>query len=136
MEFLTQLVAGAKQDEHSRQALLSSLRCAVQELEQPQDIFWRMILEPQAYAVLRCATELQLFQLLQGHTVTTAAELAERSGAEVLLITRFMRVLAAMGIVTEVGVQQYANAPPGELLATQPVMCGVLNHTYVPAIIR
>jgi hypothetical protein len=130
METIQHLVIEAKQDNASREALLASLRGAVQDLETPQEAFWRMLVEPHAYGVVRSAIQLRLFELLQKSGTCTADELAQQSDADKLLVVRFMRVLTAMGLVKEVGVQKYENGAGGNVLATDPGLRGALSFMY------
>jgi hypothetical protein len=124
---LKDVVAAAKANESTRQQTLASLREAVQELETPHEVFWRMLVEPHAYSVVRTAIQLQLFELLHKSKSLTANDLARESGAEQLLIVRLMRVLVAMGLVKELEVQKYQNAAGGETLATDVGLRGALS---------
>lgn len=128
-EALADAIATANRAPQARQALAAALRSAVQELETPQENFWRMTMAPHQLAVVRSAIELHLFErLLDGPR--TATELAESTGANLLLLIRFMRVLSATGMVKEVGVQKYEIAAGGRALAQNPGVKGAVSFMY------
>ena len=139
MESLQDLIATAKQDENTRSALLADLRAAVQELETPQEVFWRMLVEPHAFAVVRAAIKLELFQHLHKSGSLSSNQLARCCGADELLVVRLARVLTAMGILKEIGLRQYENAVAGTVLATDIGMRSALNfmcdHTLCSTIV-
>jgi hypothetical protein len=127
---LATAIAGTNGDKAARQALAAQLRSALIEVETPQENFWRLTMAPHQFAVVRCAIELKWFiHLLIGPK--TAHELAELSGADHLLVVRFMRVLNATGMIKEVGVQKYENMPAAKVLAVAPGPRGALSFMYV-----
>lgn len=128
-ETLTNAVAGTNGDRAARQALAAQLRSALNEVETPQENFWRLTMAPHQFAVVRSAIELKWFNhLLDGPK--TANELADLSGADHLLVVRFMRVLSATGMIKEVGVQRYENLPAAKVLAVNAGPRGALSFMY------
>lgn len=69
--------------------------------------------KPARFATCKLAVDLKLFDMLAGNDnkPLSVEELAERSGADVRLISRSMKHLAAMNIVRETGVDQYIATP-------------------------
>lgn len=125
-EVLANAINSTNGDKSARQALASTLRSAIMEVETPQENFWRLTMAPHQFAVVRSAIELDLFKfLLDGPK--TSMELSEASGADELLVIRFMRVLSATGMVKEVGVQKYENAAGGKALAENAGPRGALS---------
>ena len=125
-ESLANAIAASNGDRPARQALAAQLRAALNEVETPQENFWRLTMAPHQFAVVRSAIELKWFiHLLDGPK--TAHQLAELSGADYLLVVRFMRVLSATGMVKEVGVQKYENLPAGKVLAVNAGPRGALS---------
>jgi hypothetical protein len=131
MEAVQTAIAAAKQNQDSRGALLATLRSEIQDLETPHDVFWRMLVEPHAYAVVRSGIQLGLFRLLHVEGTLSAANIAQRTGADKLIVVRLMRVLSAMGIINETDVEMYANGPGGKVLAEDAGMSGALSFMSV-----
>ncbi|KAI9669644.1 MAG: hypothetical protein M1831_007340 [Alyxoria varia] len=72
-------------------------------IETPTETVRRLIYQPPQNAALKTVVDLKLFDyILEHHRVTgsvmTAKELAVRSGADTLLITRMMRVIVGLGL--------------------------------------
>jgi hypothetical protein len=57
---------------------------------------------------IRTLVDLKVFRILSEKDSTSAKELAERTGADELLLTRLLRVLVAVGYVSEKGASVYA----------------------------
>jgi hypothetical protein len=131
MEAVQTAIATAKQNEKSRGALLATLRAEILDLETPHEVFWRMLVEPHAYAVVRSGIQLGLFRLLHVEGTVSAEKIAQRTGADKLLVVRLMRVLGAMGIVKEMDVETYTNGPGGKVLAEDAGMSGALSFMSV-----
>lgn len=125
-EKLADAITATNGDRAARQALAAQLRSALNEVETPQENFWRLTMAPHQFAVVRSAIELKWFvHLLDGPK--TAHELAELSGADRLLVVRFMRVLSATGMIKEVGIQKYENMPAAKVLAVNAGPRGALS---------
>lgn len=56
---------------------------------------------------IRTLVDLKVFHMLSEKDATSAKELAERTGADELLLTRLLRVLVAVGYVSEKGAGVY-----------------------------
>lgn len=119
-------IASATGDEAHRLALKDALQAALRQVETPHEMFWRMLVEPHGYAVVRTGIALGIFQALVAGP-KTAKELGSQLGAETLLVIRLMRVLSGLGIVREVAVQTYENAAAGKVLAGDAGMTGALS---------
>ncbi|KAH0848344.1 Demethylsterigmatocystin 6-O-methyltransferase [Fonsecaea pedrosoi] len=87
----------------------------------------RIAFMPWLNAVVRTALELDLFNLL-GQS-TTASELAQKTGADVTLIVRLMRVLTGFHIVAELGEETYAATPVSRAL-TMPATADLNKHIF------
>lgn len=112
--------------EDERLALKSIIQDAMRSVESPHEVVWRMYVEPHSYAVLRTATAFRIFHHLADEALS-AETLANKCNAQKLLVVRLCRVLAAMGILKEVDVEQYENGPIGNALARDPFLEGGVN---------
>ena len=79
--------------------------------------------KPARYAGCITGIDLNLFQMLaeKEDKSWTVQELAERSGAEAALLARFLKLLAAMNIVKETGINEYRTTSISTAL-TQPAL--------------
>lgn len=126
MQTINAAIGTAGNDEARRLALKDALQSALSQVETPHERFWRMLVEPNGYAVVRSGIKLGIFKALADGP-KTAEQLASQLGVETLLLVRLMRVLSGMGIVQELGVQKYENAAGGKVLAEDAGMAGALS---------
>lgn len=56
---------------------------------------------------IRTLVDLKVFHILSEQDLISAHELGRKTGADVLLLTRFLRVLVALGYVSETGIDHY-----------------------------
>ncbi|KUJ10333.1 S-adenosyl-L-methionine-dependent methyltransferase [Mollisia scopiformis] len=109
--------------------LLRAIRNLNRIAESPVDRLRRVSYQPVQCAVVRLAVEMGLpHALVEGKTMT-AAELAQKSGADHLLTVRVMRVLVAMDICDEIGEEHYESNPTTEALAT-PTWSGGMRYLF------
>ncbi|TVY78546.1 O-methyltransferase lepI [Lachnellula suecica] len=97
-------------DDATRKTVLEIAKKLVTSLETSQETVMRYAWEfgPQRMS-LRVGIDLRLFHLLveSNGKPLSAAELAEKSNAEELLVVRLMRVLCSIGFAAEAGEQSY-----------------------------
>ncbi|KAI9694548.1 MAG: hypothetical protein M1822_000164 [Bathelium mastoideum] len=86
------------QDQVARASLLQLSRELTASLEQPDELVSNIAFSQGRYMAVRVADDLKLYDLLVQHGSRTAQEMAATTGAEQLLIIRFMRVLVGMGL--------------------------------------
>ncbi|OAP63286.1 hypothetical protein AYL99_02513 [Fonsecaea erecta] len=110
-----------------RQQIWSTATRIVSETANPMQESTRIAFMPWLNAVVRTALELDLFNLL-GQS-TTASELAQKTGADVTLIVRIMRVLTGFHIVSELGEETYAATPVSRAL-TMPATADLNKHIF------
>ncbi|KIW97559.1 uncharacterized protein Z519_01143 [Cladophialophora bantiana CBS 173.52] len=110
-----------------RQQIWSAATQIASETVNPSQETTRIAFMPWLNAVVRTALELDLFNLL-GES-TTAFELAQKTGADVTLIVRLMRVLTGFHIVSELGEETYAATPVSRAL-TMPATADLNKHIF------
>ena len=74
---------------------------------------------------VRIADDLKLYDLLVAYGSCTAQQMAEATGAEVLLITRIMRVLVGMGFAGQSDKTTYFPTPGTKQMTLPSVRAGV-----------
>jgi len=121
----TDIVTFSSNDD-DKNALKEVLRKALHSITPPGEQLWDIMFYPHQYAVVRTAIELRIFHLLSIKQAT-AEELADKSGADKLLIVRLMRVLVGMHVVRETSVETYENTGVAEMLATNKSFEGGLK---------
>ena len=86
--------------------------------------------QPTRTAVVRIAVRLRLFPLLvESHVPVTGKELAQKTGADHLLLRRLLRFLVAMRAIGEAGVDFYVANNVTKHLAIPRLEAGI-NHTF------
>ncbi|KAL4899338.1 hypothetical protein BDW74DRAFT_171611 [Aspergillus multicolor] len=105
----------------ARLKLLEAARSLVYALETPREAIIRHCwAESTSYAALETAVALDLFNALgTGDGSKTVAELAESTGAEPALLGRMMKHLAAMGVITETGCDEYCPTGLSKVLTVE-----------------
>ncbi|KAL4982245.1 S-adenosyl-L-methionine-dependent methyltransferase [Aspergillus falconensis] len=110
---LDEIASSGKQylgaDPQARLKLLEAAKSLVYALETPREAIIRHCwAESTSYAALETAVALGLFNALGTNDESkTVAELAKATGAEPALLGRLMKHLAAMGVITETGCDEY-----------------------------
>ncbi|KAM0804318.1 hypothetical protein BDR22DRAFT_594408 [Usnea florida] len=89
--------------------LLDTARSLVRKLEPPEDAVLPLAKSPLAHATLRVALKLNIFQALDQDKATTVIDISNRVGADPLLVSRIMRVLASMSIFLQESEDAYAH---------------------------
>ncbi|XXG94868.1 hypothetical protein Hte_001127 [Hypoxylon texense] len=103
--------AFAEKKPGAREQLLDLGYSLVSSLQLPSEAIQRMgWAEPARAAHCRIAVELKIFELLKesGERGVSAKDLATKTGADEVLIARTMKHLAAMNVVAESGIDEYA----------------------------
>ncbi|KAI0019172.1 putative O-methyltransferase [Xylariomycetidae sp. FL0641] len=116
----------------AREHLLNLSYALSSSLELPSEAQFRMgWAEPARAAHCRIAVDLGLFDHLKGCNGGNmhVKDLATRTGASEVLLRRITRHLAAMNVVREVGVDQYAATPLSDALTEPGYRDGVI-YTY------
>ncbi|OTA55120.1 putative O-methyltransferase [Hypoxylon sp. EC38] len=133
---LTQLQAAgsayAENKPGAREQLLNLSHALISSVELPSEAIQRMgWAEPARAAHCRIAVDLNLFELLSksGASGLSAAELAAKTGANEVLISRILKHLAAMNIVAESGADKYVATPLSNAF-TEPRYRAGLIYTY------
>ncbi|MCJ1392558.1 hypothetical protein MMC18_005426 [Xylographa bjoerkii] len=119
-------------DERIRKEALAVAKSIVNALEKPEEVVMRYTNEVAAHRMsLRIGVELRLFHILveRNGTPVSAAELADISKAELLLVVRMMRVISAIGFAKEVGVQSYVATPLSVAIST-PALEAAMKICY------
>ncbi|KAK5050495.1 hypothetical protein LTR84_003776 [Exophiala bonariae] len=111
----------------SRQQIWSTAQKIVGQTVNPPQRATQIAFTPWMNAVVRTALELDLFNFLEDST--TAAQLAQKTGAEETLIVRLMRVLTGYGIVAELGEHTYGRTPLSQAL-TVPALRDLNKHIF------
>lgn len=86
--------------------IFSSATKLVERTSHPAGAIFQLGFGPSLNAAVRTAINLDIFNLV--HAPATVAQLAAATGADEALLIRIMRVLAAFGLVDEVGELCYA----------------------------
>ncbi|KAI0852381.1 putative O-methyltransferase [Daldinia vernicosa] len=130
---LSQLqTAGASYKENTpgaREKLMSLSHDLISSLELPSEAIMRMgWAEPARAANCRTAVDLNIFEHLKqsGEAGITAKELAAKCSADEVLISRTMRHLAAMNVVSEKSENTYSATPLAEALSESRYRDGIL----------
>ncbi|MCJ1401979.1 hypothetical protein MMC11_005196 [Xylographa trunciseda] len=119
-------------DERTRKEALAVAKSIVNSLEKPEEVVMRYTNEVTAHRMsLRMGVELRLFHILveRNGTPISAAELADISKAELLLVVRIMRVISAIGFAKEAGVQSYVATPLTTAIST-PALEAAMKICY------
>ena len=127
---LATTLSSLSEDTASRQSLIEAARRLTRALQTPTDRAWEDIFsQPHHLAALRIALDAGWLASIAkaGPNGISADDLAERSGAEVALVARTMRLLSAAGDVKEVGYKRYPTTEIVELFMT-PGYSGGLRH--------
>ncbi|KAL4802204.1 S-adenosyl-L-methionine-dependent methyltransferase [Aspergillus unguis] len=104
--------------EGSRMVLLESARSLVYALETPREAIIRHCWsESTAHAALDFAVQIDLFNALgTGDGSKSVAQLAQATKTEPALLGRMMKHLAAMGVITETGLDEYTTTGLSKVL--------------------
>ncbi|KAL4931010.1 S-adenosyl-L-methionine-dependent methyltransferase [Aspergillus undulatus] len=110
---------GANPD--ARLTLLEAARSLVYALETPREAIIRHCWsESTGYAALETAVALNLFTALDANdTPKTVAELALATGSDPALLGRLMKHIAAMGVITETGRDEYRSTGFSKVLTVE-----------------
>ncbi|KAJ4354868.1 hypothetical protein N0V95_003479, partial [Ascochyta clinopodiicola] len=122
-------------EEADRLALLQACEKLMFALETPLEKFFRLFFTLYDPIAIRIAVDLNLVDIALAHKrFITAAELAEKSKADVELIYRILRLLVILDVFTENtqdNQKQYTVAAFGHALATgSPLRSAVLQLSY------
>lgn len=107
-----------------RHALQLANRLTAQ-LQEPQNFATELAFSPYAVMTARLAVDLELFTIVAASSEPlTPEELAAKSGAEPELVSRLLRLLSAVGFVSEVGEQLYGATPVTKAMANPALQSG------------
>ncbi|MCJ1290441.1 hypothetical protein MMC34_001979 [Xylographa carneopallida] len=95
-------------NDDQRQKLLAVAREAKTALEPPHGTVLTIAKWPAGYAALRSALRMGIFEAFCNAQTRTASELADHTGAEVLLLVRIMRALVGIDLIAEQGNETYS----------------------------
>ncbi|KAI1387563.1 putative O-methyltransferase [Hypoxylon trugodes] len=124
--------AYAEKKPGAREQLLNLGYALVSSVELPSEAIQRMgWAEPAKAAHCRIAVELKLFESLKesGHQGISAKELAAKTGADEVLISRTLKHLAATNVVAETGTDKYIATDLSNAL-TEPRFRDGIIYTY------
>ncbi|KAF2871891.1 O-methyltransferase-domain-containing protein [Massariosphaeria phaeospora] len=116
-------------DSAARHELLQLSRNLTAALENPVDRATDLVFKPYTTVAARIAVDLNLFQHICDHVDgITSQKLAELTGADEVLITRILRLLAATAHLSESSTNTWTANPTTHALASPPVAAG---HRFV-----
>lgn len=127
--------AGTSYSQHepgAREKLLSLAYSLASAVELPSEAIQRIgWAEPARFASTKIAVDLNLFEMLKDKKDAgiTTAELAKASNANLTLISRTMKHLAAMNVVREIGPDHYL-ATPFSVALTEPKYRDGITYTH------
>lgn len=99
-------------------------------LETPGETVQRVAFYPTRTAIVRIAINLRILHMLvESHVPVTGKELAQRTGADQLLLLRLLRFLVAMRAIGEAGVDSYVANNVTKNLVIPQLEAGV-KHTF------
>lgn len=99
----------AAKDPALKETLLQVCRSVVAKLENPVDRVIEAAYYPNVNMAIRVCIDLKVFAMLsEAKGPMTSADLAQSTGAEELLLKRFMRAICAINFADEVGLNTYA----------------------------
>ncbi|KAI9695980.1 MAG: hypothetical protein M1820_008321 [Bogoriella megaspora] len=113
----------------SREKTIMQARRLIATLETPMEALLQIIwAEPTRYAVIRLALDLKVFETLaeDSRRPKTLAELCVPRNADVALVRRLARHLAATGVITEAGRELYVATPLAKSLIEPDFAAGVI----------
>ncbi|RYP66868.1 hypothetical protein DL769_005900 [Monosporascus sp. CRB-8-3] len=117
--------------ESARQPLILALMKVIHSLETPEDMLQRvggLHLETAAVVI---GLDLRLFILLaESGSPLTVDELAQKTGAEKLLLGRLLRYLAAIGMVDEVAKDQFTANHATKNMTAKVSEAGIRHYFY------
>ncbi|KAF3020079.1 hypothetical protein E8E14_002359 [Neopestalotiopsis sp. 37M] len=99
--------SGDSLSEYERVAALAKVTKLVAALEKSEDASLKFAYMPGAWMAIRTLVDLKVFHILSENRSLSVYELAQKTEADVLLLTRFLRVLAALEYVSETRVEYY-----------------------------
>ncbi|TGO15597.1 hypothetical protein BTUL_0038g00270 [Botrytis tulipae] len=122
--------AAATADEAGRKELLDSLRDLQYSIEKPEDTMQRVIHLHLVISITRTAVDLKLFNILGDSDGTLSLQdLASRTGADLALLGRILRMLSSLGMIKETGEDQFASSQTSKNLSIAEIQAG-LYHNY------
>ncbi|MCJ1240011.1 hypothetical protein MMC14_008011 [Varicellaria rhodocarpa] len=112
------LPSGTKWDAEARSNLRRAAQRLVHELEEPSDIVERVCFQALETAQIRIGVDLGIFRMLaESDTLLGPVQLADRIGADPVLLERVLRALASIGAISEVGEGSYISNKTSETFA-------------------
>ncbi|KAJ6021715.1 S-adenosyl-L-methionine-dependent methyltransferase [Penicillium herquei] len=118
-------------------ALEKSLKLT-RALEHPKDVVFKLFLSPTQAMAVKIAHDLGIFPILTDTATTSCKQLADQSGAHLLLVERIMRVLVAMDFAQEQGPGMYSPTSLSEEM-TDKKSGGIADTLFVdlaPAVLK
>ncbi|KAK3360905.1 S-adenosyl-L-methionine-dependent methyltransferase [Lasiosphaeria ovina] len=121
----------ATADESTRHSIMASLQKLAYSLELPDETVHRYGCLPLQTTIIEVGFNLGLFKLLvKSAGPLTVDEVAQKTGAEVLLAGRLLRYLASIGAVDEDSKRQYAANALTKNLADKVAEPGIRHYLY------
>ncbi|KAI0543632.1 S-adenosyl-L-methionine-dependent methyltransferase [Xylaria curta] len=124
----------AKADRQGQQHLMSVLHQLAYSMEDPDDTLNRCSRMPLESATIMIGHDLGLFKYLTSQDGVSIQDIADKTGAEVGLLNRVVRYLAAIGAVDESSLGQITANKVTQNLSTDAVAAGMYHafHTIGP----
>ena len=111
------LSQGATED--VRRKTIDSLRDLALSLETEEDTHYRLEAGAMDLTMTKIGTDLKLFEILKDHKAPmTTEELAQKTGAAPLLLSRLLRCMASQSIIKEVAEQTWEGTNVSENMAS------------------
>ncbi|KAJ5104579.1 hypothetical protein NUU61_001926 [Penicillium alfredii] len=126
---LRELTQQPPEDDKLRTQLSEALSSAQVAVERPLDTVHRISFIPLQLFMTKIAVDLKLFETLvsQGRSMSVQ-ELAQKTGAQDVLLGRILRYLAAFNLVSETGVDQFEATPVTQTLTVPGFAAGIKHH--------
>ncbi|KAI0197627.1 sterigmatocystin 8-O-methyltransferase [Astrocystis sublimbata] len=114
-----------EEDVKVRNEVVQLSRQLTATLSRPEDVAAEMIFTPFVPIAIKIAVEMNVIEpIVKASGPITSAKLAELSGAEELLISRILRVIASVGLVANVGDRTWQATPVTNAIAFEGVSAG------------
>ncbi|KAL2048481.1 hypothetical protein N7G274_000393 [Stereocaulon virgatum] len=131
---LSTIKASNIQDEAARKSLFEAARNATFALETPGDTIQRITHASLQTTMARIASDLALFEILsrEDNRVLNTKQLAEITTADEVLLGRLLRYLASVGMIEEVGENQWLGTETTKTLSVPGLRAGIYhNHDMI-----
>ncbi|KAI9708218.1 MAG: hypothetical protein M1820_004172 [Bogoriella megaspora] len=128
LESAVSLAKNGELSETARVNLLEATTKLTIALQKPEDALIKLAYAPTQLTSIRVFMELGLFKVIVDNATVTSKHLAEKSGADEVLLQRLARVLVAAGLVDESDEYTYSPNAMTKSLATRLMEGTMVGH--------